>query len=181
MVWLLLSVACSGDAPVVSGVTQEDVEKVTAERQAAEAKTRPEAVEQIYQKAPGVYVDVRFLSGRPYARVRDEIAAQLGDQQSTRDLGELGEERVFARGSVRVDVDGNIYMIEVPLPERVRRTDALTQVGLPVQVDRWQTLPMEFRLNNTFGLRRVIFTRATQGSEDVVRVQAWKYAPSERH
>lgn len=178
--WWLAIVACD-NTPVVSGVAPTDVDKQTAEREAAEARTKPEAVEQIYQKAPGVYVDVRFLSGRPYARIRDELAEQLGEQQSTRDLGELGEERGFTRGTVRVDVDGNIYMIEVPLPERVRRSEALAQVGLPVQVDRWQSLPLEFRLNNTFGLRRVIFTRATQDSEDVVRVQAWAYAPSERH
>lgn len=178
--WALVA-ACNRNEPVVSAVPAPDVQAVTDAREAAEARTKPAAVEQVYQKAPGVYVDVRFLAGRPYARIRDELRAQLGEVTGTRDLGELGEEKTFERGTLRVDVDGRIYMVAVPLPEPMRRSDALASLGLPVQVDHWMSLSREFRLNDVFGLRRVRMERASPGAEEVSRVEAWVYAPSERH
>lgn len=173
--------SCSEPEPVVSGVEPVPVEEVTARREAAEAATRPEAADTVYQKAEGVYVDLRFLSGRPYARIRGEIQAQLGGVVSARDLGELGEEKTLERGVLRVDRDGMVYMIALDLPEALRRSEALAQLGVPQQVDRWQDLPLEFRANHVFGIRRLRLFRAEKGAEEVARVEAWWYLSAEKH
>ena len=52
-------------------------------------------------------------------------------------------------------------------------------LGFPPATRDYQALSLEFRLLNSWGFRRLRFFRAARGSEDVVKVQAWKYATSE--
>lgn len=179
---ILALLACFDDEPVV--VVVPDPEKVQAareKRETEELRASPRQIEAGYQKAEGVYVDARFFGGRTYSLVRDHVTTQLGALVEDTELGaEDGRELRFERGVLRVRED-RIEMVTVPLPEPVRRSEALRLTGFPDQVPRnWIQLSGEFRLTNAFEFRRIIFKRAAAGSEDVVSVAAWKVAPGER-
>jgi hypothetical protein len=66
-------------------------------------------------------------------------------------------------------------MVEVPLPEPMRRSDAMAVLGLPPPTREYQAFSMEFRLLNQWGFRRIRFIRVEPGSEDIAKVQAWKF------
>ena len=179
---LVLTLAgCPAEEPVVKAVVSpKTAEEVQARREAAEGRTRPEHIDATYQKVEGVYIDARYFGGRNYAAIRGEIEAQLGAVAEERDLGDQGREVRFERGTLRV-VGELITMIEVPLPENLRRTEALGVLGFPPAISWAEQQPTnEFRLQRQFGFRRIIFHRIQPGSELVDRVTAWHRSPGDR-
>jgi hypothetical protein len=174
-----LVAGCDPPAPVLRAVDPPRTAEAVAERRAAsELRASPSAVEAAYVKAPGVYIDARYLGGRAYRAVRAEVEEQLGavleeQEPSGTPGGEGVRSVVFERGTLRLAGD-TIQMIEVPLPEPVRRTEALGMLGFPPATGHYLALSLEFRLTNTWGFRRIRFFRAARGSEDVTRVQVWK-------
>ena len=71
-------------------------------------------------------------------------------------------------------------MLSVPLPEPLRRTDALELLGFPPQVDDTIVLHREYRLNHEWGFRRIRMMRLGQDNELVDKVEAWRWVPGER-
>lgn len=178
--WATALWGCAGSEPVVPAVQPtETVEQVAERRKRQELRASPRNVEVLYEKPEGVYVDVRYLGGRSWDGVREDVERQLGAVLGRAPTPEGDEEVTLQRGTVRLR-DGAIVMIDVPLPEPARRTDALVALGFPANADGWQALALEYRLVNAWGFRRLRFVRADRESEDIVRVQAWKTAPSDR-
>jgi hypothetical protein len=126
-----------------------------------------------YEKPEGIYIDVRYFGGKNYESVRDQLTEQLGAVQDSNELGTLGKETIFERATVRVQ-GGEIYMLDVPLPEPLRRTEALAVLGFPPATHEYISLTLEYKLTNAWGFRRIRFMRAGRNSEEIVRVQAWK-------
>ncbi|RME21560.1 MAG: hypothetical protein D6798_17825 [Deltaproteobacteria bacterium] len=132
-----------------------------------------------YVRPPGVLVDVHALGGRSYREMRDVIGEQLGDLIEVVPLaGGGGQEMRFERGRLRV-VEDRIYMVAVPLPSPMRRTDALVALGFPAQADRYVILHREYRLNNAWGFRRIRLKRVGPDTELVREVEAWQEVPGE--
>lgn len=176
-VWFLL-LACGTPEPVLQAVEPPaTVEEARDRRVAAELRASPENIDATYKKPEGVYIDVRYLGGRGYKAARAEVADQLGAVVEERVI-DTGMEVQFERGTLRLDGD-RIQMVEVPLPEPLRRSDALAALGFPPATTEYKALSLEFRLLNSWGFRRLRFFRAARNSEDIVKVQAWKYATSE--
>ena len=171
---ILWMFACFSSGPVVQGV--QDAATVTAKRQAQEVKATPENLVVTYQKPAGVYVDVRYFGGKSYNAVRPQLAEQLGALLNDTDIGIQGSELNFERGLLRVKED-NIYMLEIPLPEPLRRTEALGVLGFPPANQDYLNTTLEFRLNNVWGFRRLRFLKAERGGEECNKVQAWKSEP----
>jgi hypothetical protein len=179
-VWTLLLLACGDPEPVLQAVEPARTPAQVAEaRAAAELRTTPRNAEVTYTKAEGVYVDAFFLGGRRYDAVRAEIEHQLGALVEERPGEGKIVELLFERGTLRLH-DGAVHMVEVPLPEPVRRTEALGLLGFPPAVQEYKSFALEFRLLNERGFRRIRLFRQERGSEDIVRVQAWKFADSDR-
>jgi hypothetical protein len=163
--------ACDPPEPVLTGLPAEPLlaAKADADEQAAPA----------YAKSPGIHVDVRHLGGQRLDEVRGLLADQLGPLQATSELNRGdGREMRFSGGVLRV-VDGRIYMLRVPLPEPMRRTDALEVLGFPPYVGRYLLLHREYRLNHEWGFRRLRMTRLARDSELVTEVEAWRFIPQE--
>lgn len=178
---MLLSalLACADPEPVVRAVEPpRTAEEVKARREAQERRVNPRAAEGPYTKADGVYVDVRYFAGRRWDVVRGEAEKQLGAVLAESELPGGDREVRLERGTVRLR-DGGIILLDVPLPEAMRRGEALAALGLPPTTDRWLALTLEFRLTNAWGFRRIRMERAGRDSEDVVRVEAWKVSPSD--
>lgn len=171
---LVLWLGCGSDEPVITAVpTPISAEELTIQRYKQLEKASPVNLVRTYEKPAGIYVDVRYFGGKNYESVRDQLTEQLGAVQDTNELGDLGREVVFERGTLRVQ-GGEIYMIEIPLPEPLRRTEALGVLGFPPASRDYLSLTLEYRLTNVWGFRRIRFLRAERDSEDIVRVQAWK-------
>lgn len=176
MTLLLLALGCGDPEPVLQAVEPPSTPEAVAEkRAAAERRTSPANVEAIYQKPEGVYVDARYLGGRGYDAVRPEIEQQLGAVVEERPPASGGREIVFERGTLRL-VGNRIQMVEVPLPEPLRRSEALARLGFPPATRDYKELALEYRLLNEWGFRRIRFVRAARDSEEIVRVQAWKFS-----
>lgn len=174
-----LLAACTGDEPVVSGVKPRTVEEVKAKREGQAIAASPRALEVGYEKPEGVYIDVRFLGGRNYTAVRPEIEAQFGALLETDDLPEgQGVELAFTRGRLRT-LDDTIYMLDIPLPEPMRRDEALRLLGFPDIVPHaYNVLTMEYRLTNVWDFRRLRFFRSDPDGDRVDRIEAWKRNPT---
>ena len=170
---LFLLLACTDPTPIVSGVQPRPVEAIAAKREAEALRASPTALDAAYKKPDGIYIDARYLCGRTYTAIRDEVETQLGALISERDLPEGGKELVFDRARAQV-VEDTITMIEVPLPERLRRTEALAVLGFPPATGDYHPTSGGFRLLNVWGFRRIIFHRAEPGGEDIDRVEVWK-------
>ncbi|MES2637967.1 MAG: hypothetical protein V4850_00730 [Myxococcota bacterium] len=176
---LLLLLACDGPEPVLRAVdVPETVEQVAARRAAAELRVTPENIDATYVKPEGVYIDARHFGGRGYRSARAEVEQQLGAVIEEREAQAGAREIVFERGTLRLSGD-TIQMIEVPLPEPVRRTEALGQLGFPPATDEYQSLSLEFRLLNAWGFRRIRLIRVARGAEEITRVQVWRFSDGE--
>ncbi len=176
---VLCLLGCGEPEPVVSGVPQTP-EDAAERRKAAELRASPAAIDAAYERAEGVYVDLRYLGGRSYTGVREEVEAQLGAVLEEEELSTLdGREVRLERGTLRV-VDGIIYMLDIPLPAPVRRTEALALLGLPAATKDYVLLTTEFRLTNSWGYRRIRFFRTERDGQQVDRVEAWRFVPMER-
>jgi hypothetical protein len=197
-VWILVLalLAACGDDPVLSAVAPppapEDppaspapsapgtVAEVRARRQAQVRRASPEAMDGAYVRPKGVFVDVPYFAGRDLEAAREEAVRQLGGEPTRDAPTDDGARRlVFPRGSLRV-VGGRIQMVEVTLPEPVRRSEALGVLNIPAVAETYRPYRLEFRLANVHGLRRIQLTRASPGSEDIVRVAAWKFLNRDR-
>jgi hypothetical protein len=145
----------------------------------AERAARPPDPGRVYQKPDGVFVDVHFLCGQDFERVRDQLSAQMGGMLEAVELeGKNGRELRLERGLVRV-VDDRVYMIRVSLPEALRRAEALAATGFPPAVGQYITTQGEYRLNQEWGFRRVRLKRLDTRSELVTQVEAWRWKPNE--
>lgn len=172
-----LLAACNQQQVVLQGVPPEPL--LQDQPNAAESTEARPGPSEVYVRPQGVHVDVEHLGGRSFREFRDVLADQLGTLQQTTQLpGGDGVEYRFERGTVRV-LDDDIYMLLVPLPEPLRRTDALVLLGFPAQVDRYLTLHREYRLNNELGFRRIRLKRQSRDSELVTEVEAWVEVPGE--
>lgn len=177
VVTLLLTclLACD-DRPVLGAVEPPPtVEEVAARRAAAELRVTPANIDATYVKPEGVYIDARHFGGRSYRSARAEVEQQLGAVIEEREAAAGDREIVFERGTLRLSGD-TIQMIEVPLPEPARRTEALGQLGFPPATDEYQSLSLEFRLLNAWGFRRIRLFRVARGAEEVTRVQVWRFS-----
>jgi hypothetical protein len=180
---LSLLLACAGDEPVLTAVQAPPpaaVEEAATRRKAQEAKASPEAAGGVdYAKPKGVYIDAPYFAGRSWDAARDEIARQFGAvalEETTPDKARLV---TLERGKLRV-VDGRIQTIEVPLPEPLRRTEALMVLGLPPVQDAYRAMTFEYRISNVHGFRRIRLFRAEREGETVNRVELWKFLNRER-
>lgn len=175
-----LLLCCSGctPEPVVSGVQppRQSVEQITEQRRVQELRASPQNLIATYKKPEGVYIDARYFGGRNYDQVRDQLTDQMGALQDSEDLGWQGKEMVFERASVRVK-DGAIYMISVPLPEALRRTETLGVLGFPPAARDYIDLTHEYRLNNAWSFRRIRFIKVSPQGEEIQRVELWKTEP----
>lgn len=166
---------CSDPEPVLRGVPDQ---ALLAEGGGVGLAAEAEAPG--YVKPEGIYVDVRHLGGRSFDGSRDVIANQLGTLLESTGLGgEDGRELTFERATLRV-VDDLVYMVRVPLPEPLRRTDALELLGFPIQTDEAIVLHREYRLNHEWGFRRIRMMRVGTDNELVHTVEAWRWVPGER-
>ncbi len=171
--------ACNDPEPVLRAIeAPPTVEEVAERRAASELRVTPANLDATYEKPAFVYVDARHLGGRSFRSARAEIEQQLGAVIEERPVSATTKEVVFERGTLRL-VGDTIQMIEVPLPEAVRRTEALGQLGFPPATDEYQALALEFRLLNSWGFRRIRLFRVARGSEEIARVQAWRFSDGE--
>jgi hypothetical protein len=179
---LLLVLGCARDEPVLTGIPSEpllDGVQSAAEQRTDDLAPTEQHAPPPYVRADGVYVDIGYLGGRRFSGSRDVISDQLGGLQERRPLsGERGEELTFDRGTLRV-IEDTIYMLQVPLPEPLRRHEALAVAGLPTVVDRYTTLNREYRLYREWGFRRIQMARVSSDSELVTAIEAWRWLPSE--
>jgi hypothetical protein len=176
--WFLLATLCLGcvnESPVLTGIPQAPLLTNTQPTQPAETETRSR-----YQKSEAVYVDVRYLGGRPFAQVRDILFEQLGALHSRHTLErKAGELLNFKLGSVQV-VNKAVAMIKIPLPRPMRRTEALEVLGFPPYVGGYTIFHREYRLHHEWGFRRIRLKREERGSERVIEVEAWRWLPGDR-
>ncbi|MCK6505107.1 hypothetical protein L6R53_17195 [Myxococcota bacterium] len=174
----LLLIACGPEEPVLQGVPAEPMlagQPAAADLAGGTASdpTRP------YARREGVVVDVHYLGGRSYTEHRDALADQLGALREVVDLpAGAGQRLDFERGTAQV-LDDRIYMLRVPLPEPMRRSQALEVLGFPPYVGRYVTLHREYRLNNAWEFRRIRLRRASAEDELVTEVEAWHHVPGE--
>lgn len=171
-------VACSTPpaAPPVVEAPRPTVESIEQKRHLAELKSRPNTAAALaYTKPEGVYVDLRYLGQQAFSVARADIEQQLGAVLDETELPPgQGQLIRLQRGVLRVSND-RIYLVDVTLPEPVRRDQALALCGFPTTTSAtWTPFSGEFRLVNVWGFRRIIFTRKERNSEDIVRVQAWR-------
>ncbi|MBM4391769.1 MAG: hypothetical protein FJ090_11660 [Deltaproteobacteria bacterium] len=176
--WVALLIACqTDDAPVVSGVpgglSPTTPEAVAEKRKAEEVRTSPRNLEVNYEKPRGVYIDVHFLGGRTVDNVAHVIVDQLGTLQEDRDHLEGKHELVYERGTLTT-VDGAILVIDVPLPEPLRRAEALATTGFNPLVDNYLSFTREFRVTQFMDFRRIVLKRAEPNGELVNRVVGYK-------
>lgn len=174
----LSMVGCAPEEPVLQGVPASALlnDQPSAEERAQTSARASASAAEPYTRPAGVHVDVLYLGGAPYGRNRDILADQLGALLAVEDLPDGAQRAVFERGSVQVK-DDVIYALTVPLPEPLRRSEALNALGFPAYVGRYVSLHREYRLNNTWGFRRVRLKRQSPDNELVTEVEAWHTIP----
>lgn len=171
---LALFGGCGEPEPVLRGVGPEPLLGSPAP-----ATTTADAEPKPYELPPGVLVDIQYLTSRPLIESRAVLRDQLGSLVQAEQLRSgWGERLSLERGAVQV-LDGRVYMIEFPLPEPMRRDQAMRAMGLPPQVNESIPTHRQYRLNNERGFRRILMERQSRRNELVVSVQAWKWLPGE--
>lgn len=173
-----LAAGCGPEEPVLQGVPAEPL--LGGRPSASAVASTPDQDEAApYERPAGVHVDVHHLGGRSFRDNRDLLADQLGGLVTVSDLpGGAGQRMDFERGSIQVE-DDVVYMLRVPLPEPMRRSQALEALGFPAYVGRYVTLHREYRLNNTWDFRRIRMMRSSTADELVTEVEAWHHVPDE--
>lgn len=170
-------------APVLSAMpAPASVDAVTAKRLEQERRTTPGAVDPGYARADGVYIDLRYFGGRSWDAARAEVERQFGPvmEETTPAGAATGERDVrLLRGSIHLR-DNRIQKMTVPLPEPVRRSEALALLGLPPFVGNYNSLALEFRLTNEWGFRRIRFLRTERGAEEIESVEALSFSADDR-
>jgi hypothetical protein len=176
LLWLALGMGCETEPPVLTGIP----DRAILTPREAEAPASPKRTGAGYEKSADVLVDARHLGGKRFTKVRDLIADQLGQLTASRELdAKKGRELTFERGTIRI-VNGSIYMLRVPLPFPMRRSEALETLGFPPYVGGYTGFHREYRLHNEWGFRRIRMKRENRHSERVTQVEAWRWLPGER-
>ncbi len=175
---LVALAGCGPEEPVLQGVPAEALlaSQPSAEQRAASADRLNRSATEPYLKPEGVYVDVLYLGGASFRLNRDVLADQLGALQAVEDLPDGAQRARFERGEVQVKDDA-IYLVTVPLPQPLRRSEALNALGFPAYVGRYVSLHREYRLNNTWGFRRLRLKRQSPEDELVTELEAWHTVP----
>ena len=176
MLALLLTLACSGgDEPAVRAVRPVPAtpEQVAEKREREELRTSPRNLEVNYEKPEGVYVDAQFLGGRRWENVRTIVLEQLGALLETSTDARGHEVKRLERGTITLEED-EIDEIIVPLPEPIRREQAMVACGFSGLVDRYLSFTREYRVTQFQSFRRIILHRAGPNDDLVVKVTAQK-------
>ena len=157
--------SCRSDDPVLTGIEQTPSESEQSLH---------------YEKPEGTFVDVMYLGGASWDRVRGEVVDQLGDIQEVNDLGVLdGTEYVLERGRVKVK-EGEIYLVHVDLQRPTRPASALAACNLPTTADNPFKLTHEIRYRWHAGFDRIRLGRSGREEEMVIWVEALKFDPRDR-
>lgn len=176
--WLALVIACSGsDDPVVSGVPRAlpvTAEQIASKRENEELRTSPRNLEVNYVKPERVYVDVHFLGGRRWENVREIVIDQLGALVEEAVDAQGREVKRLERGTLTLDADGNIDIVDIPLPEAMRRADAMVACGFSGLADKYHALDREFRVTQFQTFRRIVLHRVAPDDDMVDRLTGYK-------
>jgi hypothetical protein len=162
---------------VVPGVAPEGHDALPRKTGRSAGKKPSVRVPAEYQRAEGVYVDIRFFGGRRWSAVRDEAVEQLGaivGEETT----PQGQKIMFERGSLQAAKDV-VFEISVPLPQPLPPSEALALVGLPASNGGWRNLSRQYRLTGVYGFRRILLEKDKPGGDLVAEVQAWKFVPAD--
>ena len=176
-----LLLGCREETPVLTGIPAAPLLEGTAsaqERRAQIEEDLPEVIQDVYEKPAGVYIDITHITNRSFRDSRDVIADQLGELIQTTDRHDGMTEMLFERAVIRLS-DDRIFMIRVPLPEPLRRSESLQLLGFPMFVDRYITFHHEYRLNHEWDFRRIRLKRQSSESELITEVEAWRWIPGE--
>lgn len=172
----LLFLACSSnDTPTVRAVrpAPPTPEEVAEKRATEELRTSPRNLEVNYEKPAGVYIDAQFLGGRRWENVRTIVLDQMGSLLETTTDARGLEVKRLERGSITIDGD-EIDEIVVPLPEPMRREQAMMACGFSGLADRYLSFTREYRVTQFQSFRRIILHRAGPNDDLVVKVTAQK-------
>jgi len=174
--------ACGPAQPVLSGIPAQPLlggDEPEASDQPEDGSGTGTTDPRSYTTPAGVLLDMRYLGGASYSASRDVISQQLGSLVAVVDLpGEGGQLLTFPQATLKVE-DDKIYMLSLTLPEPMRRSQALEALGFSPYVGRYVTLHREYRLNNTWGFRRIRMMRASTDSELVRSIEAWHSVPGQ--
>lgn len=176
-----LLLGCREEAPVLTGIPAAPLLEGTAsaqERRGQFEEDLPEVTQDVYEKPAGVYIDLGHITSRSFRDSRDIIADQLGELISRQERHDGMTEMTFERAVIRLS-DDRIFMIRVPLPEPLRRSEGLESLGFPLFVDRYITFHNEYRLNHEWGFRRIRLKRQSPDSELITEIEAWRWIPGE--
>ncbi len=174
--WLALLLACNNaDEPIVRAVAppKPTPEAIAEKREKEELRTSPRNLEVNYVKPPGAYVDVQFLGGRRWDNVRDILVDQLGALTGQERDAQGDEVMKLERGTVTLS-DGVIDVIDVPLPEPMRREDAMVACGFSGLADRYLPFTREYRVTQFQGFRRIVLHRVAPEDDLVNRLTGYK-------
>ena len=174
--WLAFVLACAdSEGPVVRAVAppKPTAEDIAAKREREELRASPRNLEVNYVKPERVYVDVQFLGGRRWDNVRDILVDQLGALVAQERDAQGNERMKLERGTVTVD-DGVIAVIDVPLPEPMRRAEAMVACGFSGLADKYLPFTHEFRVTQFQGFRRIVLHRVAADDEFINRVTGYK-------
>lgn len=176
--WLAAIFACSGsDDPVVSAVAKAvpvTVEQVEEKRTREELRTSPRNLEVNYSKPERVYVDAHFLGGRRWENVREIVLDQLGALTAEAVDAQGRTVKRMERGTLTLNSESSIEILDVPLPGPMRRSDAMIACGFSGLADRYLSLTREFRVTQFQGYRRIILHRVGTNEDLVDRLTAYK-------
>ncbi len=172
----LLLVACNGSSePTVRAVRPPapTPEAIAEKRVREELRTSPRNLEVNYEKPPGVYIDAQFLGGRRWENVRTIILDQFGPLlEQTIDV--RGHEvKRLERGTITIE-GGEIDEVIIPLPEPLRREQAMIACGFSGLVDHYLSFTREYRVTQFQSFRRIILHRAAPNDDMVVKLTAQK-------
>ena len=174
---LLLIFSCRESAPVLQGIEEPGLLNDITSAQENRTIQEPPL---IYKKAEGVYIDVFYLGGRSFTESRGILVEQLCDLEENTELP-LGNGIVYRyrRGSIQV-LEDEIYLLKIPLPESMRRSQSLQALGVPEQIDKYLITHREYRVENQWEFRRLRLKRENSQNELVTHFEAWKWVPNER-
>ncbi len=174
--FLCFTLGCENEQPVLTGIPSKAILKANPTPDSKQGTEQSRT----YKKSPVVWIDARHLGGKKFNKVRDLVGDQFGPLQSSRDLDPgKGRELSFERGIVRT-TKGTIYMMRIPLPYPMRRSEALEKLGFPPYVGGYTGFHREYRLHNEWGFRRIRMKRENRHSERVTQVETWRWLPGER-
>ena len=168
--------SCREQTPVLVGIPPEPLLSESTE---TEPSNKPKKA-RIYQKPPGVIVDVQAFGGASFSEMQPYLAKQLGGFLSKRALAPKdGDRRIYEKGEVRV-VDDSIYMIRFTLPEAMRRSKALQSAGFMEHVDDYIITHHEYKILHKYEFVRIRMPRQSKENELVTHLEAWKWVPQDR-